>query len=110
MEKLQGPDRPPARTRARLWRARRLTGRRRADAVRRAGLRGPRLSGGGAGEGARVPRAVRRGEAAAGAEVGRGPAVVAPERLGELGGLAVADPVGALADRQPAGAQHLGGP
>src|SRR5436190_24128069 len=35
--------------------------------------------------------------------------VVAAERLGELRGLAVADAMGDLADREPARAEHLGG-
>ena len=39
-------------------------------------------------------------EAAVGAVVRLGGPVVAPERLGELRGLAVADPVGDVADRQ----------
>src|SRR4051794_807759 len=45
-----------------------------------------------------------------GPEAGRGCAVVAPERLGELGRLAVAHAVGDLADRQVAVAQQLTGP
>src|SRR5215213_8626633 len=39
----------------------------------------------------------------------RGP-VVAAERLGELRGLAIADAMGDLAHREPAHAEHLGGP
>src|SRR3954447_6087712 len=42
-------------------------------------------------------------------EVGRGDAVVAPERLGELRGLAVADPPGDLPDGQRVVVQQLGG-
>src|SRR5215211_5174873 len=54
-------------------------------------------------------RAADRAMGAAGAELGRGDAVMAPERLGELGGLAVSHAVRDLADRQAAGRQQLAG-
>src|SRR5215212_2595519 len=44
-----------------------------------------------------------------GAVVGGRGAEMAPERLGELGGLTVAHAVGDLADRHPARGQQLGG-
>ena len=67
---------------------------RRADAARRSA---------GASDAAARDGATRRG-----AEVRRGDALVAPERLGELGGLAVADAVGDLAHGQRARGEHLG--
>src|SRR3954471_17123336 len=54
-------------------------------------------------------RTERRCGAPAGPEVRRRHPLVAAERLGELGGLAVADPVGDLADGERPGGEHLGG-
>src|SRR3954453_9356895 len=48
-------------------------------------------------------------EAPVGPEVRGGLAVVAAEGLGELGGLAIPDAVGHVADRQGPDAEHLGG-
>src|SRR4051812_46133737 len=53
------------------------------------------------------PRRTHR-STSVGAEIRRRDALVAPERLGELGGLAVPDAVCDLAYRQRAGGQHLG--
>src|SRR4051794_13114631 len=66
-------------------------------------------------EGLRRGAGSRRGDAlgphepAAGAEIGRCDPVVAAERLGELGGLAVADAVGHVADGEAPDPQQLGG-
>ena len=69
-------------------------------------LQGARAVGGeAAGAAQQVPaRRVCRG-----AEVRRRDAEVAPERLGELGGLAVPDPVGDLAHGDAAAGEQLGG-
>src|SRR5205809_7257256 len=58
--------------------------------------------------GVRLGGPAERGSPGAGAVVRRRDPVVAPERLGELRGLAVADPVGHLPDGQRPGGEHLG--
>src|ERR1700709_2810091 len=69
----------------------------------------PRLGRSGGRTGAELRPGRAHGSASVGAEIRRRDALVAPERLGELGGLAVADAVRDLTHGQRARGEHLRG-